>query len=397
MSASCARIEKRTQIKFDGVGEMNQYLSRDEKENLVRLMTLRVQLEKVIELYAGLKSVDKKFLSELRHARTRLEKSADIRLGYLDDQAKENLLLSIAKLRIMFMATPEAIQANKEMLQLKSTLPIDVEDFQDWYSFVIESTCKTCTRADYTECAARRVLSKYDVVPVDPEAKEKCQYSYASDLAVPVPTTTGIIEKPEFANLDGELEALQLRVSEYDRLKMVINKILHPNSDGSVNPSMCDIVAYIRSDWNRFAKEIQELRQQAEEMQTKLQDTSHQEKDADLNDEDGLPVALALNNGLKIIMPLPAHMTECLMEEIQRPNRFSRSICAKFVDSEFVAIDMQEVVAMRVSGLPDAEWIKPQPILPVYEFTSEQERYRVECKCGAEYFCKMNPTRPKAR
>jgi hypothetical protein len=200
-----------------------------------------------------------------------LEKSADIRLGYLDDQAKENLLLSIAKLRIMFMATPEAIQANKEMLQLKSTLPIDVEDFQEWYEFVIESTCKTCTRADYAECAARRVLTKYDVVPIDPEAKEKCQYSYASDLAVPEPATAGLIEKPEFANLGGDLEALQLRVSEYDRLKMEINKILHPNGDGPVNPSMCDIVAYIRGDWNRFAKEIQELRQQAEEMQNKLQ------------------------------------------------------------------------------------------------------------------------------
>ncbi|MCC5468126.1 DUF5651 domain-containing protein [Pelosinus baikalensis] len=71
-------------------------------------------------------------------------------------------MVSISKLRIMFMATPEAVQANKDMLQLKSTLPIYVEDFQDWYSFVIESTCKTCTRADYTECAARRVLSKYD-------------------------------------------------------------------------------------------------------------------------------------------------------------------------------------------------------------------------------------------
>jgi hypothetical protein len=378
---------------------MNQYLSRDEKENLVRLMTLRVQLEKVIELYSGLKNVDKKFLSELRHARTRLKKSADIRLGYLDDQAKENLLLSIAKLRIMFMATPEAIQANKEMLQLKSTLPIDVEDFQDWYSFVIESTCKTCTRADYAECAARRVLTKYDVVPIDPEAKEKCQYSYASDLAVPEPVTAGLIEKPEFANLGGDLEALQLRVSEYDRLKMEINKILHPNGDGPVNPSMCDIVAYIRSDWNRFTKEGQELRRQLEGLKDE-EDPLRVEIDSNelYHELDGLPVTLALKNGIKTVMSLPEHMTECLMEEIQRPNRFSRGICAKFVDGEFVAIDMQEVVAMRVSGLPDAEWIEAKQVAPViYETSGEPERYRVECKCGAEYFCTMNASRPKAR
>lgn len=125
---------------------MNSYLSRDEKENIVRLMTLRFQLEKVIELYSCLKNVDKNFLSELRHARTRLENSADIRLAYLDEQAKENLMASIAKLRIMFMATPEAIQANKDMLQLKSTLPINVEDFQDWFEFVIEHSCKNAPR-----------------------------------------------------------------------------------------------------------------------------------------------------------------------------------------------------------------------------------------------------------
>ncbi|SFM21828.1 frataxin family protein [Pelosinus propionicus] len=201
---------------------MNQYLSRDEKENLVRLMTLRVQLEKVIELYSSLKNVDKKFLSELRHARTRLEKSADIRLGYLDEQAKENLMVSISK-----PATPEAIQANVE-----DDLDLDCEN-------------------------------------------------------------------------------------------------------------------------------------------------------------NGLPVTLLLNSGLKIVMHLPEHMTECLIEEIKRPSRFSRSICAKFVDDEFVAIDMQEVVGMHVSGLEDLEWAKLKPVQTQSNSTTDQERYRIECSCGAEYFANM--------
>jgi hypothetical protein len=94
-------------------------------------------------------------------------------------------------------------------------------------------------------------------------------------------------------------------------------------------------------------------------------------------------VTLALNNGLKIVMPLPAHMTECLMEEIQRPNRLSRSTCAKFVNGEFVTIDMQKVVAMHVSGPPDAEWVETKQAPVIYESSSEPERYRVECKCGA--------------
>jgi hypothetical protein len=54
------------------------------------------------------------------------------------------------------------------------------------------------------------------------------------------------------------------------------------------------------------------------------------------------------------------HMTECFMEEIKCPRRFSRSICTKFVEDEFVAIDMQKVVAMHVSGLAAIEWNKPR-------------------------------------
>ncbi|AJQ27532.1 hypothetical protein [Pelosinus fermentans] len=86
---------------------------------------------------------------------------------------------------------------------------------------------------------------------------------------------------------------------------------------------------------------------------------------------------------------LPKHMTECLIAEIKRPSRFSRSICAKFVDDEFVAIDMQEVFAMHVSGLADIEWAKPIQVQTQSTSTTDQERYRIECSCGAEYFANM--------
>ncbi|MCC5468127.1 hypothetical protein [Pelosinus baikalensis] len=214
--------------------------------------------------------------------------------------------------------------------------------------------------------------------------------------------TPDITEKPEFANLGGELETLQLRVSEYDRLKMVINDILHPNGDG------CDITAFIWSDWDRFTKEAQELRKQLEDLQVKYdllaesskvaQESGAAKEDLDLNcEEDGLPVTLSLNRGLKIRMTLPKYMTECLMEEIKRPSRFSRSICAKFVDDEFVAIDMQEVVAMHVSGLADIEWGKPRPVQTQNTSTNEQEQYRIECSCGAEYFANMYSGLPGGR
>lgn len=58
---------------------MNAYVSRDEKENLVRLMVLQPVLTNVIDVYGGIKSTDRKFLTELKHCKTRLEKAIDLR------------------------------------------------------------------------------------------------------------------------------------------------------------------------------------------------------------------------------------------------------------------------------------------------------------------------------
>ncbi|WP_036680574.1 hypothetical protein [Pelosinus fermentans] len=55
------------------------------------------------------------------------------------------------------------------------------------------------------------------------------------------------------------------------------------------------------------------------------QESGAAKEDLDLNcEEDGLPVTLSLNRGLKIRMTLPKYMMECLMEEIKRSSRFSR-------------------------------------------------------------------------
>ena len=170
---------------------MNAYLSREEREQYIRLTCLRVVIDDAIGTYSGLKNIDKPFLSELKHARTRLDKALNIRLEALDPEANQNLYRAASKLKLMFMATPEAKKATQEMLALKSTLPMSLEDFEDWYSFVIEDSCKTCTRENYAECPARRVLTKYDVFPADPSAKNKCQYSYVgTDMAEnPAPET----------------------------------------------------------------------------------------------------------------------------------------------------------------------------------------------------------------
>jgi hypothetical protein len=65
-------------------------------------------------------------------------------------------------------------------------------------------------------------------------------------------------------------------------------------------------------------------------------------------------------------------------------------------------VDLQEVVTLNVDKLPPGDWVKKKPSMatesaPTAFTESELSRYRVECKCGAEYFCNMNAGRFKAR
>jgi len=133
---------------------MNPYVSANEKAQLIRVILMKDVLKDAIDIYASLDSTDKIFLAELRHGRTRIEKAVKLRRLALENDADDKLLTAAAKLEPMFLARPEARKAHKEALELRSTVPIDIDDLQDWYGFVIESTCKSCTKTDYQECSA---------------------------------------------------------------------------------------------------------------------------------------------------------------------------------------------------------------------------------------------------
>lgn len=160
---------------------MNPYLSRDEKEIFVRLSAMMVLIEEAINKYAKAKSTDKTFLKNLRMGRTNIQKALQFRADCLDPDAKQEFFKQAGRLEFMCMPKPEALKANKELLALRSVLPMKIEDFEDWYSVVIEGTCKVCRRDDYKECQARRVMTEYGVYPVNPEATTTCQYSYIDD------------------------------------------------------------------------------------------------------------------------------------------------------------------------------------------------------------------------
>lgn len=118
--------------------------------------------------------------------------------------------------------------------------------------------------------------------------------------------------------------------------------------------------------------------------------------------EDLLPVTLGMINGHILQFELPEFMAIHLLNELESPHRNARALTACHVGTELITIDMTEVVTIQVSGLEDGTWSRPQPSFQPaqpaeYQDDGQRERYRVECKCGAEYFCSMNVGRCRAR
>lgn len=314
---------------------MNPYLAREEKEAFVRLLCLAVQLEQAIDTYAGFNSTDKTFLAELRHARTRLEKATKIRRGALTSDDDKKLIRDVSRVHLMFLATPEAKREHAEMLKLKSVIPMDGGDMNDWYEFVIESTCKVCRRTDYEACVARRILAKYGVWPVDPGAAGKCQYSYqdgvandmpdfASDMASDVNECELVVNKADPADRSPELPAgllpVMLGLAEGKALEMAIPEEL-----------AASLLDELR-DHNRHGRGI-----------------------------------CAAHAGTDLV---------CVdMREVV-------AVIVKGVEEWSAEHQSNGNSTGMISKLP---------------YTDEKELYHVECRCGSEYSCSMNAGRPIAR
>jgi len=157
---------------------MNPYFSKQEKENFIRLMMLEGITDAVIEDYEKTKRPDKQFMADIRRARTYAKKALDRRQSFLEPIAKLNFMESMSRLDVLFVPKREAKQHFQEAAKLNSVIPFPAEDFKDWYEFMIEKACRTCTRGDYAECKARKILMRHDIFAYDPSATDTCQYTY---------------------------------------------------------------------------------------------------------------------------------------------------------------------------------------------------------------------------
>lgn len=54
------------------------------------------------------------------------------------------------------------------------------------------------------------------------------------------------VEHMGIIGMCAENKELKENAQEHERLKQVLNEVLHPNGDGPKNPSFCDLVSYVK-------------------------------------------------------------------------------------------------------------------------------------------------------
>lgn len=427
---------------------MNAYLSKEEKHHFIRLSALALLIEPIIDEYSQAKSTDKDFLKYLRMGSTLINKALEMRGAALEKDAKADFVKQVRRLEFICVPTLEAKKAHAELLTLRSTIPMEIEDFQDWYSAVIETTCKRCYTDNFAECPIRKVLSKYGVYPIDPEAKGKCQYSYVGTpeaeelqpvegpMAVPADVynaALAAVKGKENAINELYVPLIKQLQDEINNAKTQLVDILYLEDDRPENPSLDELISCVKESFQNCdaqdhdqMEEIRSLRAQVAETEGKLlaakdeierldtlvEDISEVEQERDKfrhqvtelesqlqaavaaqeQPKEEYPVTIYLAGGGEFEYLLPARMAEVMIKEIQQP-RHSRSTCAQYAGGYLVAIDLQEVVALHVDKLPPGDWVKQKAVQDV---PGQQEKYRVECKCGAEYFIELAAGKTKA-
>lgn len=331
---------------------MNPYVGREEKEHLVRITALAIMLGNVIDIYAKLKSTDKQFVTHLRKARTWLTKAIKLRESYLPLDSRRDLCRSVDNMRLLLVPSDKAKKEFEEMMKLKSVFPFEMEDFNDLYAELIETTCKVCVRSDYEDCQARRVMVKYGVFPYNPAATVTCQFSYVDSEA--------ISSEPPAPEAVGGLAQALLEMAKVTRpIPEVVTEPEEPAPDG---------------------------------LKT---------------------VTVSLISGQQLRLRMNEYMAQHLLSEIQRPQRQARGTVACHFGGKLLVVDMTEVATIQTDDLPDLTWTRQPVTLAAKQQhhqpaqiasrndsnTGETERFSLKCKCGSKYFLTLqaDTTRAKCR
>lgn len=158
---------------------MNKYLNRAEKVHVVRMYTMCMCAEDIINYYQG--KADKSFMRYLKLGITYMKKAMARRGDFMSEEAKKNWLDQCQKLEPFFVPSLNSYKEYQERIKLNETLIISQDDLLDLWSGIIPRTCGRCNGHHKDKCNLCKFLTKYNmpVMNENPEGDD-CPYSYVA-------------------------------------------------------------------------------------------------------------------------------------------------------------------------------------------------------------------------
>ena len=323
---------------------MNSYLSRHEKSNFVRLSACLGLANEIVGEYEKSKNPDRDFMRYLKTGMTWLLKAVNRRKEFLDQDAALDFAKQCSRLEpIIFVPNDKARKEFEDIRKIQNMIVMSREDFEDWYGMVIPYTCEKCDGKKCKDtCKLRIMLAKYGAYPVNPEAVDTCQYSYAdSDVSeIKQPLQQDDISPEDKAAADAALQEVVA---------------------GAANP----VVENVPNDEMTVPNPVV--------------------PDEPENDTEFCSTLIQMDSGRDIDIELPKAAAENLCKVF---NAHLRPVYAYFHDGDIFEVDLAKAEAVRCNGVGEIvlqENHKPTVRQDERDFT-KKKNVHIRCKsCDAEY------------
>jgi len=158
---------------------MNKYLNRAEKNYVVRMYTMCMCAEDLINYYQG--KADRDFLKYLKTGITFLKKAMARRGEFMSEDAKKDWVEQCTRLEPFFVPSINSVREYQERMKLNDYIVLNQEDLLDFWTGLIPRTCGRCTGKNKDKCNLFKFNLKFNMPVMDENPEEdNCPYSYVA-------------------------------------------------------------------------------------------------------------------------------------------------------------------------------------------------------------------------
>jgi hypothetical protein len=158
---------------------VKRYLNKAEKQTALTIASLQTYMEDKVAKWEQY-NAPKELLKNARYAVTYTKKMLQCLLVPLDLEERAKLVLETRKMQCVVMYNKDAEREYRRLLEMESVTPVETEDLYD----IAEQAINICVQCEKTgpeadNCNLRRIMLKYHIEPLDPEAPPcRCPYKY---------------------------------------------------------------------------------------------------------------------------------------------------------------------------------------------------------------------------